>query len=515
MKLFSVKSSKPVQSLIWLLTVIVCLGIVGISASSRASNESKQPEDAKKKSNKQAPSSGKVAPSTVVARIGDYAITAEDLEQRMMRELYPRDYDITTENAKPVEAEKVLLTMIAEKAMMLEGRERGYLKKEDISTSIKQFKDRKLVGLVAQKYIEANEAKIAATEDEIKQKMVADPNITRERAAQSIRRVKGNRLLNQYYAEIKRKSNIRKLSQNFPKVVEIHQRLMTRPVKPRKVNFIRTWQVRDEITQSEKDIVLVQFNGGKVTLYDWFIALTNIVPPRRPRNLNTVTGVEQFLDRVIFSPLMVAEAKSLGLDQDETFLKEVRDYEDRRLLNEVRIDKQKETKEPAPEEILAYFNNHKEAFVTGKNLKMDVIWCENHDKAKKAKAELDAGKDFESVKQQYSLDEKDKTSKPVNAYPGSEGLFWKELWVGEPNNVLGPLKGFHGQKIQWRIVKILEKNPGKPREYAENMNGQIKSEITSERNEALMDQYGQELLKKYSYQIYTDKIKGIDPLNIP
>ena len=47
------------------------------------------------------------------------------------------------------------------------------------------------------------------------------------------------------------------------------------------------------------------------------------------------------------------------------------------------------------------------------------------------------------------------------------------------------------------------------------MDGQIKSRITSERNEVLMDQYSKELLEKYSYQIYADRIKDIDPLNIP
>jgi hypothetical protein len=31
----------------------------------------------------------------------------------------------------------------------------------------------------------------------------------------------------------------------------------------------------------------------------------------------------------------------------------------------------------------------------------------------------------------------------------------------------------------------------------------------------LIDRYGKELLKKYHYQIYPDRIKDIDPLNIP
>ena len=510
MKLFST-NCKSMWSLISFLIVITCLNVPGVTASGQATGESKQP-GAEQKSNEQSDTQGAPAPSTVVATIGTYTITREELEQRVMRELYPNDYDTTGEDIKPVTAESVLLKMIAEKAMMIEGREKGYLNKEEIRTSLKRYVDRRLVNVLFKKHVEANEDKIAPTDDEMKQKMLADPNTTREKAESAIRRVKQTRVMNQYYTEIYRKSNVRKLRQNFPKVVEIHRRLMTQPKKPRKVNFIRTWQVREELTQSEKDIVLIQFNGGKVTLYDWFTALSDIVPPRRPRNLNTVKGVEQLLERALSGPLLVAEAKSLGLDRDEEFLKEVRDYEDRRLLGEVRVAQQKTTKEPTAEEIKAYFDQNTKAFETGKNLKVDLIWCKDRQEAEKAKAELDAGKDFESVKQKYSPDNQ---RQPFNTYPGSEGLFWKDLWVGEPNDVLGPLKGFNNQKVQWRIVKILEKNPGKPREYSENMDGQIKSSIMSERNEVLMDQYRAELLKKHSYQIYADRIKDIDPLNVP
>ena len=468
--------------------------------------------DGSDKSDGKADASDAITPSTVVARIGDYTITREELEQRVLREIYPNDYDSTGEETPSVDARGVLLDMLAEKAMMMEGREKGYLKREQIHTSIKRFVDRRLINLLFQKHIAANEDKIAPTEDEIKQKLLADPNSTREKAESAIRRVKQTRVMNQYYDEISKKSNVRKLKQNFPKVVEIHKRLMTKPKKPRKVNFIRNWQVREELTQSEKDVVLVQFKGGKVTLYDWFNALSDIVPPRRPRNLNTVAGVEQLLDRALSGPLLVAEAKALGLEKDEEFLKQVRDYEDRTALGQVRSAKMKETKEPTPEEILAYFNNNKKAFETGKNVKVNQIWCKDLEEARKVRAELDAGKDFESVKQQFTPDDK---SKPYYSYPGSEGMFWKELYAGEPNDVLGPLKGFHSQKVQWRVVKILEKNPGKPREYSENMKGQIKSRIMGEQNTILLEQYGKELLEKYTYQIYNDKIKGIDPLNIP
>lgn len=519
MKLFFIDCTKSMWSRILLLSVVLCLCISGVSFSEQAAEESK-PTVAK----------DAVAPSTVVARMGDYTITREELEQRVMRELYPNDYDTTGEDIEPVCPERVLKKMLVEKAMIIEGRQKNFLNDEQTRTSIRQQMERRIVNLLFQKHIEANEDKTTPSEDEIKQKLLVDraklkqkmqadpnfvmpdPNTLREKAISTIRRVKQTRIIRRYCDEIYKKSNVKKLKENFPKVIAIHQRLMTRPKQPRKVNFIRNWQVRDELTQSEKDMVLVQFDGGKVTLYDWFNTLCNIVPPRRPRNLNTVAGVERMLDRAISGPLLVHEAQSLGLDKDEEFMKQMREYEDRRLLGQVRSAKMKENKEPTDEEIIAYYNENKDAFITGRNIKIDTIWCENLDEAKKVKAELDAGKDFEAVKKQFTPDDE---RKPFSAYPGSEGLFWKDIKVGEPNDVIGPLKGFHRQKIQWRVVKILENNPGKPREYTDNMKGQIKSQITTGRNEALMEQYGKELLAKHAHEIYADKFKDFDPLDIP
>jgi hypothetical protein len=108
-----------------------------------------------------------------------------------------------------------------------------------------------------------------------------------------------------------------------------------------------------------------------------------------------------------------------------------------------------------------------------------------------------------------------KTTKPYNIYPGSEGLFWKDLWKGDPNDVIGPIKGFQRSGVQWRIVKIMEKNPGTLAEYSDDMESRVKEKMMSERREVIFEQYGNEVLKKYTYQIYADKIKNIDSLDIP
>ncbi len=212
-------------------------------------------------------------------------------------------------------------------------------------------------------------------------------------------------------------------------------------------------------------------------------------------------------------PIFVSEAKLLGFDKDENLLKQVKEYEEGILLNKARREKIKDIKGPVPDEqIVDYFNNNKEAFGTQNTLKIDQIWCQDLKTAQKAKAELDNGKDFESVRKTYSLQEK---SSSFNTYPGNEGMFFKDLWNGEPNEVVGPVKGFYSDGFKWRIVKILEKKPATVTEYSVDMKRNIEMKMLQEQRNTTLEEYRKELLDKYSHEIYTDRIKNINPLDIP
>jgi len=488
---------KPVVPFLWLFAVICYLCPTEAYAS------------AGQQSNSQSVINPAAKESIIVARIAYYTITREELEKRLMTELYPYGYDYYDENAEPVDANMVLMKMVAEKAMIIEARAQGYLENEAIRASVRRFSETKLVNLLGQKHIEV---KVNVTEEEITQKMQADPKLDKARAKNMIERAKANIILDQYYKQIYSKSGVKKLKQNFPKAIQIHERLLNRPKQTRKVPWILNAQVREELTQEEKNIVLAQYNSGTVTLKDWFDALGDIVPTRRPRDLNTPKGVDQLLERAMRRPLLVSEAKALRLDRDTDLLKQVRDYEDGRLLSEAISAKRKELKEPTTDQIIAYFGKNKESFGTSKSLKIDLIWCQDLKTVKQARAALDSGKDFEAVRQQFSLE---KEGKPFSTHPSSEGLFWKDLWAGDPNQIIGPVKGLYRQGVSWRIVKILEKAPGEEKPYSTDLEGQIKSRMMSKQNKALIAQYGKELLKKYPHQIYADKIKDVDPLDIP
>jgi PPIC-type PPIASE domain len=257
---------------------------------------------------------------------------------------------------------------------------------------------------------------------------------------------------------------------------------------------------------------LLTFDGGTVTLEDWFVALCEIVPPSRPNVTQKPEAVEGLLEAAVQIPLLVSEAKSLGLDKNEQFLQQQKAYEDNLLLGKIQQDKYDSIKQPTQEQITAYFDKNSELFRQDRALKIEQIWLKDLSDARLAKAELDKGVDFNSVRKKYSL-EKDASAVEVSA--GSEGLFWLDLWKGQAGQTIGPVKGFYEGQLKWRIVKILEKRQGQLQKYSADMNNTIIMIMMTEQTKSLFISYGNELLGKYSYEIYKDKIKDIDPLNIP
>ena len=444
-----------------------------------------------------------------VAKIGDYTITKEELEIRLMMELRPNPYESGISNEIP-DANTVLMKMIAEKAMVIEARKQNLHKDEIIQAVLKQYKDKKLANLLLENYLQG---KINITDSEIDEKMKSDPKLDRARAQAMLTRDKGGELVGQYYNELYKKLHVQKKNDNFYKTAQIHQRLLISPKGPRKAPFIRISQIKNELTPEEKNIVLATYDNGKITLKDWFDALCELSPPSRPRDLHTPQGVEQLLERALRMPIFVAEANLYGFDKDEDLLKQVTEYENGMLLNKAMREKVKDIKGPIPDEqIVDYFNKNKEVFGTQNTLKIDQIWCQDIKTAQKAKAELDNGRDFEAVKKTFSLQEK---SSPFDTSFSNEGIFFKDLWNGNPNEIVGPIKGFHRDGIKWRIVKILEKKPGEVKEFSVDMKQRIEMKMMDKQRNTILEKYRKDLLEKYSYEIYADKIRDIDPLDIP
>ncbi|OHB65329.1 MAG: hypothetical protein A2Y76_05165 [Planctomycetes bacterium RBG_13_60_9] len=400
--------------------------------------------------------------------------------------------------------------MIADKAVSMEGRKLGYLKDDLISSGLKQFEDSRLADMVLQNQFRDPPP---VDEAEVERMLKQDPKLTRERATMIVRQVAGRRLVEQFCRQLAQKFELKKVEDNFMQAALIHQRLLHKPGVPRGPNeyWILNRQVREELSEKEKNLVLATYKGGQFTLKDWFQVVCNIAPPKRSSDLNTPGGVERLLDGSLGTPILVAEAKARGYDKDVQLRSDVRQAEDQRLFYKVEEEKTKGQSEPTAEQIKDYFEKNKEKFAQGASVKISQIWCPDLEAAKKLREILGGGADFETVRAGQSLQ---KDEGPHNVYPGSEGLFWAELWKAEPNQTLGPMKGFHGSGVKWRIVRILEKTPPNVLQYSEQVANSVKWAMMGKQRQQTLDDYRTELLKKYPYEIFGDRIKGLDPLEI-
>jgi hypothetical protein len=64
------------------------------------------------------------------------------------------------------------------------------------------------------------------------------------------------------------------------------------------------------------------------------------------------------------------------------------------------------------------------------------------------------------------------------------------------------------------MVRILEKTPAQAQPYSEQIANGVKWAMISEQRQRLLEDYQKELLAKYPHEIFADRIKNLDPLEI-
>jgi hypothetical protein len=462
------------------------------------------------------------ADPNVVAVISGYVITGEDFKKEYLQGLQPNPYAGSPQGSAP-EPKAVLMQMLGDKAVILDARQKGMDQRDEIQTYIKRLREQRLMTKVA---IAAVEPQISVTEQDVNKVIAQDPNLAkltaqdpnlvkgRARIRTRIRNQKGNEIFSRYYQQLMQKLHLTKVAENLPKTAALHKRLLSKakPESKRNIYWIEDDQIKTDLDPNERDLVLATYDGGRFTVRDWFRALCEIVPPRRPKDLDTPGGVERFLDSALQRPLLTAEAIAQGMDKDEKLVRELRTREDEMVLNYARQERVTGLTEPNDQDVAAFYEKVKGTYARSDALKVEVIWCENRDAAAKARAELDQGKDFATVQQQYAIDKK--AVEPVDVYAAMEGSFWPALWNADPNQVVGPILGLRAGGLKWRVVKVKEKKPGSPAAF-ENAKGMIKGELSEQRHKALLDRVRAELLRGYPHQVFADRLPAFDPRNVP
>jgi hypothetical protein len=108
---------------------------------------------------------------------------------------------------------------------------------------------------------------------------------------------------------------VTKLPENIARTAEVHERLLLTPLTDRKQDWILKQQIRDEITNEEKTLILATFQGGSYTLNDWFQDLHDVIPPVRPEHTDAARA-ELFLAPNLKRAVLEAWAKQNGINME-------------------------------------------------------------------------------------------------------------------------------------------------------------------------------------------------------
>ena len=447
-----------------------------------------------------------------VVVVGDSVVKGGEFRQRVLMAMAPSREDMVP-NLEPVDLVEVARTLAAEKVMVLEAREKGTLNDFNLAREIARFRRNLLVNNLVQSVLKDKD--LSVPEEEIDQAMQKSATAERPYVEARLKNLKVQQIMQDYLRQLTEQLHVRKHPETFARVAAANRRLLEHPKmeRPKNTPWIQLAQIQTELDPNEANLVLVEYDGGRFTAMDWFLALHEVVPVRRPANLSMPDGVEQFLDNALQRPLMVTQACNVGLDKDEKFLAQIHDREDRLLLSYTQSTMARQVPEPNDREVEAFFERIKDRVHPGQFMTVETLWYLDRQAVDQAKQSLEQGTAFEELQTQADLTPKQKEAQPISV--AGEGGFWPPLWAAEPNGVVGPLLGFKDQGLSWRLVKVVEKTEGRTPTLDGNFKNRLKSALKAQRIKEALAKRQRELLDKYPHRIYEDRLTFFDPRNVP
>jgi peptidyl-prolyl cis-trans isomerase C len=206
---------------------------------------------------------------------------------------------------------------------------------------------------------------------------------------------------------------------------------------------------------------LANVNGVSITMADFQARLSELPPDARHRMI-TAEGKKEFLDNLITSELLLAEAKRQGLEKDKETAKKIEEAK-RDILVDAEAHKivdQKITNELTRK----YYDQHLPQFT---EVHASHILVDTEEEAKDIKKQLDKGADFTDLAKKHSKD-------PSAAQNGGDlGFFTRDRMVKafsdkafsmKVNEISDPVKTQYG----YHIIKVLEIKPPKKFEELDN-----------------------------------------------
>lgn len=251
--------------------------------------------------------------------------------------------------------------------------------------------------------------------------------------------------------------------------------------------------------------VLAEVNGGSITTGDFNRELKNL-PEYLKTMADTPEGRKEMLDTMVIRELILQQASKDGLDKGADIEEKLRDLK-KRLIVESFLKKKVETESQVSDaDLQKFYEQNKEKFKTGEQIKASHILVKTDKEAKDILAKIKAGGNFEELAKKNSVDSS-------AAKGGDLGWFGKGSMVpvfekaalalkeGQVSDVVKSDFGFH-------IIKLTGKRAAGIRPL-EEVKDQIKGAIMPTKQQEVFQKIKEELKKNAKIAIKEDVLQGM------
>ena len=260
----------------------------------------------------------------------------------------------------------------------------------------------------------------------------------------------------------------------------------------------------DSKTETKKDgQVLAEVNGGSITTGDFNRELKNL-PEYLKAMADTPEGRKEMLDTMVIRELILQQATKDGLDKGAEIEEKLKDLK-KRLVVESFLKKKVETESQVSDaDLQKFYEQNKEKFKTGEQIKASHILVKTEKEAKDVQAQIKAGGNFEELAKKHSADSS-------AAKGGDLGWFGKGSMVpvfekaalalkeGQVSDVVKSDFGFH-------IIKLTGKRAAGIRPL-EEVKDQIKGAIMPTKQQEVFQKIKEELKKSAKITVKEDVLK--------
>jgi peptidyl-prolyl cis-trans isomerase C len=251
--------------------------------------------------------------------------------------------------------------------------------------------------------------------------------------------------------------------------------------------------------------VLAKVAGEIITVGDFEGELRSL-PEYTQKRMGTMEQKQKHLDKMIEEILLLQEAKRRKLDQDEEIRGKVERYRRRLITEKLYREIASERSTVGEEEILAYYQEHKDRFQQKERIRARQILvllppnagpekeAEAKKKAEEALARASAGEDFAELAKQYS-------EGPAASRGGDLGFFSRGRMVPEFEEIAFSLKEVGDTselvrtKFGYHIIQLTGRQPAKElaiEEVKDRIVRQLESAKRREIRQSLAEELRQE-----------------------